>query len=283
MEEIRGTRIQKDTVITGEGVELQVTAANPGIRIISALIDIVFLVLGFVLSANVVSSNIPMIDNAAHTAAYIIVLTVWTLIVPVTVETLTRGRSLGKFVTGLRVVRDDGGSVYFRHVIVRGIVGLFEVWGTIGSLALITSFTNRRGKRIGDMLAGTYVISQGFRPDREALVMPPEMAIWAKTAEVAPLPGDLSIAIRQFLTDCSSMLPQPRAQLGLSLANEAERFVSPPPPWGTHPERFLAALMVVRRDLEYATYLRRNQNLTRRIERLQQKRAECNHLQVYGS
>jgi uncharacterized RDD family membrane protein YckC len=32
------------------------------------------------------------------------------LVYPTTVETLTRGKSLGKLVLGLRVVRDDGGT-----------------------------------------------------------------------------------------------------------------------------------------------------------------------------
>ena len=43
---------------------------------------------------------------------------------PVAMETLTRGRTLGKMALGLRVVRDDGGPITFRQALVRGLVGL---------------------------------------------------------------------------------------------------------------------------------------------------------------
>ena len=34
------------------------------------------------------------------------------VVLPTTVETLTRGRSLGKLAMGIRIVRDDGGPVW---------------------------------------------------------------------------------------------------------------------------------------------------------------------------
>ena len=45
---------------------------------------------------------------------------------PVALETLLRGRTLGKLALGLRVVRDDGGPVGFRQALVRGLAGVIE-------------------------------------------------------------------------------------------------------------------------------------------------------------
>ena len=52
---------------------------------------------------------------------------------PTLVETLTRGRSLGKIAAGLRVVRDDGGPVRFRHSFVRSLFMLVDFWLTGGN------------------------------------------------------------------------------------------------------------------------------------------------------
>ena len=46
---------------------------------------------------------------------------------PIAVETLSHGRSLGKLACGLRVVRDDGGPIRFRHALVRGAIGVVEI------------------------------------------------------------------------------------------------------------------------------------------------------------
>ena len=45
-------------------------------------------------------------------------------------------------------------------------------------------------------------------------------------------------------------MPASRHQLGLELASQVQEYVSPPPPAGTHPERFLAAVLTERRNRE---------------------------------
>src|SRR4029453_201813 len=66
--------------------------------------------------------------------------------IPVVGETLTRGRSLGKYAMGMRVVRDDGGPIRMRQALIRGLLGFFEIWLTHGSVALFAPLLNRRGK-----------------------------------------------------------------------------------------------------------------------------------------
>ena len=79
---------------------------------------------------------------------------------PVTVETLSRGRTVGKLALGLRVVADDGGPVRFRQALVRGLAGVVECWLLAGIPALITSMLSARGKRLGDIFAGTFVLRE---------------------------------------------------------------------------------------------------------------------------
>jgi hypothetical protein len=88
---------------------------------------------------------------------------------PCVFETLLRGRTLGKMAVGLRVVGDDGGPVRFRQALVRALAGVIEFWTFYGSPALITSFCNRRGKRLGDLFAGTIVIQERALDNRPRL------------------------------------------------------------------------------------------------------------------
>ena len=138
---------------------------------------------------------------------------------PVSFETLTRGRSLGKMALGLRVVREDGGPIRFRHALVRGLVGVVEFWMTGGSVALITSLASSKGKRVGDFLAGTVVVRERM-PTQAAPIamMPPQLAGWASTLDLARVPDDLALAARQFLGRFQDLAPEVRESMGSRLA-----------------------------------------------------------------
>ena len=154
-------------------------------------------------------------------------------------------------VTGARVVRDDGGAVRLRHCLVRTLLAVVEIWGTWAVPALCASIVSKRGKRFGDMLAGTYVVREHHRSHAAPpLLMPPELVQWAAGTDLRSLPGDLSLTARTFLQRASSLMPSSRHQLGLDLASQVQEYVSPPPPAGTHPERFLAAVLTERRNRE---------------------------------
>ena len=79
---------------------------------------------------------------------------------PTIFETLSRGRTLGKLAMGLRVVGDDGGPERFRQALVRALASVLEIWLLLGAPALITSLLSAKGKRLGDVFAGTLVIQE---------------------------------------------------------------------------------------------------------------------------
>jgi len=66
------------------------------------------------------------------------------------------------------------------------------------------------------------------------------------------LPDGLALATRQFLGRAQTLHPASRARLGDELSGQIGRLVAPPPPPGTHPEMFLAAVLAERRDREFA-------------------------------
>ncbi len=242
-----------DGILTGEGVLLDARPASFATRLLGALLDLVVLA-AVLFAVTVVGGALGAeVSPQAGQALLVVSLVVVTVVVPTTVETLTRGRSLGKLAAGIRIVRDDGGPVRFRQALIRALTGVGELWLTAGAVALVTSMVNDQGKRVGDVLAGTYAVRvRGAVRTLPPVAMPAPLAGWARSADMGPLPDGLALSARQFLGRATRLHPASRTQLGGSLAAEVARHVSPPPPPGTPPEAFLAAVIAERRDREYA-------------------------------
>ncbi len=150
------------------------------------------------------------------------------------------------------MVRDDGGPIRMRHALVRALLAVIEIIFSLGSIALITSLLNVRGKRLGDLLAGTFVLRERGGAAAVPLPgMPMHLATWAVGADMARLPDGLAVGARRFLAGAPGLHPASRHQLGSDLAAQVSRFVAPPPPPGTHPEAFLAAVLVERRRRDH--------------------------------
>jgi hypothetical protein len=168
-------------------------------------------------------------------------------------ETTTRGRSLGKLALGLRVVREDGGPVRFRHSFVRALLGVVEIWLSFGSIALIASLSSRQGRRLGDQLAGTFVVRERVPVAGHPVApMPPALAGWAAGLDLSRLPDDLALAARQFLTRAGELSPAAREDMGSRIASAVAAVTAPAPPTGTPPWAFLAAVLAERRRRELA-------------------------------
>ncbi|MEU8274158.1 RDD family protein [Microbispora bryophytorum] len=237
-------------VVTGEAVVVEVRVAQLPSRALAFLIDwavqwaVIILAIVLVAQASLVT------DESLATGLLILFVVLVTVGYPVAFETISRGRSLGKLALGLRVVSDDGGPVRFRQALFRGLAGFLEFWTFFGAPALITSLLNQRGKRLGDVFAGTTVI--GERSPRQAPPpeMPPALASWAATLELSGLSDDLANTARQYLSRWHELSPRTRDEMGLRVAGQISARVAPPPPPGVPPHAYLAAVLAERRRRE---------------------------------
>jgi hypothetical protein len=149
---------------------------------------------------------------------------------------------------------------------VRALLAVIEIIATFGSLALITSLANVQGKRLGDLLAGTFVVRErGGAMPPPLPPMPPELIAWAQQADLAALPDGLAIGVRRFLDGAHGLHPASRAQLGQELAGRVSSFVAPPPPAWATPERFLVAVLAERRRRDLARLTTLQQHRGRRL------------------
>ncbi|WP_412541735.1 RDD family protein [Longispora sp. K20-0274] len=191
--------------------------------------------------------------EAVAAGAYIIGLVIVLVVFPVVVSALTQGRSLGKLALGLRVVRDDGGPITFRHALTRTLVAVAAEWPGLALppltwlASLWMMLVHPQGKRIGDLTAGTLVIHDrapaqwGWVPP-----MPPALAGWARNLDLSGLPDDLALAVRHYLSRNRALRAPARQRMGYALAAEVMACTTPPAPPNTPGWAYLAAVLAER-------------------------------------
>jgi uncharacterized RDD family membrane protein YckC len=239
-------------VVTGDAVVLDVPIAQLPVRAVSALIDIAIIVVGYLVALMLWAVTLTQFDDAL-TAAIMVIFTVLVFVgYPVVLETATRGRSVGKIVMGLRVVSEDGGPERFRQALFRALAALVEIWMLLGSPAVICSMISPKAKRIGDIFAGTVVISERGPKLRPPPLMPPQLAWWASSLQLSGLSAEQAELARQFLSRARQLEPRLRDQMAYRIAGDVLSRVAPPPPPGTSPQLALAAVLAERHRRELA-------------------------------
>jgi len=231
-----------------EAVELDLPAASIALRICSALIDLAVILAVLFSGVFLVAQTAVFADQALLQALVTLALVAAVVAVPVAQETLLRGRTVGKIALGLRTVRDDAGPIGLRHAVIRALLMFVEVWLTAGALAVVVAISNARGKRLGDYLAGTYVVRDRVR--LKAVSAPegdPLLQDWARHADMAGLPDALTVAVRQVLSRSSTMTPAHHAAVTQQLFSNVVAHVSPPPPAGAPPLAVMATVLAERR------------------------------------
>jgi hypothetical protein len=167
-------------------------------------------------------------------------------------ETATRGRSVGKIAMGLRVVSDDGGPERFRQALFRALAAVVEIWGLFGSPAVICSMLSPKAKRLGDIFAGTVVVSERGPRLGPPPAMPPSLAWWASSLQLSGLSAGQAEVARQFLSRAAQLDPRLRDQMAYRIASDVISHIAPPPPPGTPPQLVLAAVLAERHRRELA-------------------------------
>jgi uncharacterized RDD family membrane protein YckC len=254
--------ISQDEILTGEAVALDVQPLGFFLRAVGALIDMIAAA-AVLIAFGAVAGAVTGTGWEALTLSPIITiatLVIVLLIVPTAVETATRGRSLGKLAIGGRIVRADGGSIGFRHAFIRALLGILEIWFTLGAVAGLVGIFTPRAQRLGDLVAGTY--SERTRAPRlpePAAGVPESLEDWARIADVARLPYRVARRAAQFVRGADSLEPAARARAAARLAADVAPFVSPVPP--VDPESFVRAVVAVRRDREFAALGGRQQRV----------------------
>src|SRR5438270_2506681 len=154
-------------VSTPERVTFEYTAAGPGSRFVAQLLDLLVLlaVVGVVVTAATAFGALTGFQQAGALLGVLFSFVIsvgyfWTL------EAVWSGKTLGKKAMGLRVVGDQGDPLTFTAASIRNLVRIVDFLPIFYGLGLVVLFVNGRGKRLGDLAAGTMVVR-----DRDAVTL----------------------------------------------------------------------------------------------------------------
>ena len=239
-------------LVTGEAVALELRPARLPSRALAVLLDLAVAVVVYVVLTIALVASTASLDEAAQIAVSIASFVLVLVGGPIAVETLSHGRSLGKMACGLRVVRDDGGPIRFRHALVRGGIGVVEILMTFGVVACIASLVSARGRRLGDVFAGTLVVRERVPVSRTGFLPPPPPWLAGRFSELdlSAVPDGLWLAIRQYLTRMQQLDPQVGWAMAERLASDLATRTGRPVPQGVPPAAYLAAVVQERQARE---------------------------------
>ncbi len=237
---------------TGEAVALELPIARIPTRATALLLDVlVQFMLGGMLMLGIGAALVFFDPDSAWYSAAAITTIVGTLVgYPVVCETFMRGRTVGKLVLGLRVVRGDGGPIDFRHALTRGLAGVivdFWMLGAFGAVGVLTSMCSPNARRVGDVLAGTVVVHGQRRvPFPLLAVAPPWLLAWSGQLDLSGVTEDLALAVRQYLSRINTLTPAVQVNLGHTLLTVVCDRLQIPVPVGYPPVQILGAVIAER-------------------------------------
>jgi uncharacterized RDD family membrane protein YckC len=168
---------------TTQNVTLEYEVASIGSRIVATILDNLILLAWFGLWAAIAAFVVGGIKDGHQELNYrnpaellgaaVVVLLGIIIVVPfvfynLACEIFFNGQSLGKKAQHLRVVRLDGTAPRIGDYFLRWLLRLVDFGFGYGVIAVITIALNGKGQRLGDLAAGTSVISLRPRPGQLA-------------------------------------------------------------------------------------------------------------------
>jgi uncharacterized RDD family membrane protein YckC len=230
-------------IATPEGVEVELTLAGIGSRFIAGSID-------FTIQLIVIIALGVILDPAAGAGAAIFTSAAFLMIFfyDVLFEVLGGGRTPGKRLNGLRVVRSGGRPITLVRSALRNILRIIDILPGFYAVGMTVIFISPKNQRVGDLAAGTHVVRDrhGDRGIRETGLLEID-ASPARTWDVTAVSGDDVAAVRSFLERRFELSGEARNTIGAELASRLRPRVGGVPP-DMADERFLELLVAVKRS-----------------------------------
>jgi uncharacterized RDD family membrane protein YckC len=205
------------TIPTPEGVSLELTLAGFGSRAVAGTIDLA-------LKAGVVVLLLVVIVALLGVGGALVIVPaagLAMLLFDVGFETLAGGRTPGKRMSGLRVVRSSGRPVDLPASMIRNVVRLVDGLPLSYVPTIVSIIVTRRNQRPGDLAADTVVIRERRAIDRIAqpavVAAEPGHAAAGASWDVSAVPAEDIATVRAFLARRDGLASDARARLAAQL------------------------------------------------------------------
>lgn len=152
------------TINTTQNVNINFEAASVGERILAYLVDFLIKTAYIIVIAyfvfNLMGLSEVMDDMDQWSAIAIIVLFLLPyMFYSLVFESILEGQTLGKRLLKIKVVKIDGYQASFGDYLIRWILRIIDISISSGVVGLIAMIVNSKTQRLGDISAGTAVIT----------------------------------------------------------------------------------------------------------------------------
>ena len=210
----------RKTIQTPEGLDLDLTLAGLGSRMIAAVVDAILIGL-LVFMVVFGASQLALSDLGGGILFQAFVTILITLVVLgylVGFEALNEGRTPGKRAVGIRVVSSEGDSIGFLAAFLRNLLRVIDFLPAVFIVGAASILFTKTNQRIGDITANTIVIRERL-PHVEKAEMD-QVAYSGDRWDVTKVTSDDVNVIRRFATRRHS-IPRDRAdQIATALAEK---------------------------------------------------------------
>ncbi len=225
------------TVETPDHIELQFQLAGIGKRFLAYLVDRL-IQFGLIFALFLVITLVLLAGNKIVALADIIykmrqVLGQWIIAVAILIygivslgyfilfEYIWSGSTPGKRFQQIRVIRTDGAPISFLESAVRNILRVVDILGDIYPLGLVVMFIDSRNRRLGDMAAGTLVVTESVSRLHSAKISTRSLGDddqQLRLVAAAMTPGDYQL-VRKFLARREALDSEYRRELVQEIAD----------------------------------------------------------------
>lgn len=149
----------ESTILTGQFVRITQVPASIGERILALAIDYVLLII-YLISTFYVLSHLPT-HRLSSLSLILFLLTIYFPMIGYSLlcEVFNNGKSIGKALLGIRVVKLDGSTPTLSSYLLRWLLFIIDLPLT-GGLGLLFVLLTKNNQRLGDLAAGTMVIKE---------------------------------------------------------------------------------------------------------------------------
>ena len=150
-------------LLSPEKTVLSFRLASLGLRASAHLLDFLLLLLAFI-AITLISALLSQVASPLATSLMLASMILGPFAYFIVLEGFWNGQTVGKRVMRLRVRKLDGTPVTFGAALTRNLLRPADFLPALYFAGLLAIFTNIRSQRLGDLVAGTVVISEREPP-----------------------------------------------------------------------------------------------------------------------
>lgn len=147
--------MQTIDIITTQNVTIQYALATVRDRLLSFFIDVLVLFLSVMLLIFLFTT---VINTGDFDYVLYLLIFPFLLFYSLAQEMWLNGQSIGKRMTGLKIVKLNGKEATASDYLIRWAFRFIDIWFSLGSVGVMMISSTERHQRLGDLLAGTAII-----------------------------------------------------------------------------------------------------------------------------